>query len=516
MNEKMKKDLETWIVLLFFSFLFAAYGPYNGMLASLGIGSGVVDRPVERPLPPSTPLDQAQNDSVTAEDIIASLSIGASNIAEQNLPPSVQKELGLLKKLGVEEKILEGEVMTAIIDTRNSAAGEIIQTHFFDTLNKTFYRVDDSFQDLDKKRGKKLKIKARVKGRTIKSADIIEDQGSTSPAGLKFGPVEAGTAFGRCSLSLFPGWPGLGPWLVGLSSSASSDGINISTTPISGSISTPILDDNSTLLQSVESSAPFSGTKKTLVIVVDFYDQKVQAADGVIRDWYFGPSGSISDQSVASFYNTASTDRILFSGDLIRVQIKNKWNGGAFVCDTGADDPPFLYWGAEALDEVDKEGVDEADYDLVSFVFPAGSCSDFLGLAYNYSEYSFVFFAGPDTPTHEIGHNFGLPHAMTPTNEYGDITDIMGEKEDQHSNFVFFNSVHTRAFHWYPDHLITKNVGTYRIAPMSALNTSAPKIIKIPEIFPWLVSYRIFDGLDENLEGSAIEGVYLHAWNTSR
>src|SRR3989344_1230372 len=232
MNEKIKKDLEIVIVLLFFAFIFTAYGPYSGMLASLGIGSGVVYRPAEQPLLPSTLPDQAQNNLVTAEDIIASLGVGASNIAEQSLPPSVQKELGLLKKLGLEEKTLEGEVMTAIIDTKNSAAGEIIETHFFDTLNKTFYRVSDSFQDFDKKHGKKLKIKARVKGNTIENADILAEQNIYNSAFLGFGPVEAGTAFGRCSLSLFPGWPGLGPWLVGLSSSASSDGINISTTPI--------------------------------------------------------------------------------------------------------------------------------------------------------------------------------------------------------------------------------------------------------------------------------------------
>jgi len=535
MNDKMKKDLETWIVLLFFAFIFTAYGPYSGMLASLGIGSGVVDRPVERPLPPSTPLDQAQNDSVTAEDIIASLSIGASNIAEQNLPPSVQKELGLLKKLGVEEKILEGEVMTAIIDTRNSAAGEIIQTHFFDTLNKTFYRVDDSFQDLDKKRGKKLKIKAFVKGNTIENADILAEQNIYNSAFLGFGssPPSGETVFKQCTLPIFPGWPDIGPWLELSTQTNASVAVGTQeTASILGG--PPATTDNSTLMR-LGPGTPFAGPGgrsvpwKTLIIAVNFLDSNVKNSESEIRDMYFKSAAVTSpDQSVKSFYQHASRAKVTFSGDFVPVNVPMKLSSYATCSTELKKTDTYLYWGSNALFEADKKGFKEANYDLVSFIFPDNNpCRTFGdGIAFFDAKFSFIF-APPsgNLIAHEIGHNFNLKHAASVGDTYGnfmygDPTDIMGRDDfgvggdlGSVNPVVYFNSAHTIGLNWYPHDMTTKDTGVYRIAPLSKANTSEPKIILINNLFPWLVSYRVYDGLDANLH--APRGVYLHAWNPS-
>lgn len=517
MNEKMKKDFEIVIVLLFFAFIFTAYGPYSGMLASLGIGNNIADTSVQQPPPSSInarpPSDQTQKDSTTTEDLFASLGIGASKIAEQSLSPSIKKELGLLKKLGLEEKTLEGKVMTAIIDTRNSAAGEITETHFFDTLNKTFYRVDDSFKDLDIKRGKKLKIKARVKGNTIKNADILQEQTSSSMSAGIAGGSEGSVAqeyFNACPVITFPGWPGVGPWLVAGAQTSGDGSTNISSVPITISPSTPILDENSTLTST--GGSPFTRSGKVLVVVADFIDQKVLPSNSTIRNWYFSQANPESpNQSVASFYQNASRGKIdLASGDLVRVQIPYKWNGGGLECGA-TETSPYLYWGSNALFEAKRIGYDEANYDFVSFVFPGGSCADLWGIGYIYSEYTFIFLPSAEWPAHEIGHNLGLQHAMTDVQQYGDRTDIMGMGTDNLPNFVFFNSVHTVDFNWYPLHTVTKNVGTYRIVPISTDNTSEPKIIRVPEVFPWLVSYRVYDGLDLNLDMP--QGVYLHKWN---
>lgn len=425
-----------------------------------------------------------------------------------------------LKALGVEEKELEGEVLMAIIDTKDGAAGEITETHFFDKLNKTFYRVSDSFKYLDNKRGKKLKIKARIKGNTIENADVIQDQGLADSSVRNGAGTTTGRDFARCPVIGFPGWPGVGPWLVQSARSPDSGTVSISTTPISNT-SAPLIDDNSTLISSIGN--PFSAEKKTLVIVVDFNDQRVQASDSEIQKWYFQLSGTVMDPSVASFYETASDGRVSITGNhLIRVQIPDKFEGGGFMCGT-SDDSPYLYWGSSALFAAKALGVDESNYDLVSFVFPDDSCLDATGVGYFFSRYSFLFWGAPEIAAHEIGHNLGFHHGMSlingatgsfldmMLNPNGDWTDVMGGGIDDIPPFSFFNSVHTDTLNWYPTHIVTKNVGIYKIVPMSATNTDEPKIIQVPEVFPWLVSYRIKAGLDVNLE--APEGVYLHLRN---
>ena len=535
MNEKIKKDLEIVIVLLFFAFIFTAYGPYSGMLASLGIGSGVVYRPAEQPLLPSTLPDQAQNNLVTAEDIIASLGVGASNIAEQSLPPSVQKELGLLKKLGLEEKTLEGEVMTAIIDLKNNTRGEVTETHFFDTLNKTFYRVDDSFKDLDNKRGKKLKIKARVKGNTIENADILAEQNIYNSAFLGFGssPPSGETVFKQCTLPTFPGWPDIGPWLV-LSTQANAS-VAVGTQETSSILGgPPATTDNSTLMR-LGPGTPFTGPGgrsvpwKTLIIAVDFLDSNVKNSDSEIRDMYFKSAAVTSpDQSVKSFYQHASRAKVTFSGDFVRVHVPMKLSSYTTCSTELQKTDTYLYWGSSALFEADKKGFKEANYDLVSFIFPDNNpCRTFGdGIAFFDAKFSFIF-APPsgNLIAHEIGHNFNLKHAASVGDTYGnfmygDPTDIMGRDDfgvggdlGSVNPVVYFNSAHTIGLNWYPHDMTTKDTGVYRIAPLSKANTSEPKIILINNLFPWLVSYRVYDGLDANLH--APRGVYLHAWNPS-
>src|SRR5438105_4823253 len=107
---------------------------------------------------------------------------------------------------------------------------------------------------------------------------------------------------------------------------------------------------------------------------------------------------------------------------------------------------------------------------------PANTYAGFSGIADLGVTPSSAFVFGscqtPDVFAHELGHNLGFYHASTPTDEYGDHSDIMGGAQG------FFRQVdapHRAQMGWLPN---TQTVtltqdGMYHVAPLEIDPTTA-------------------------------------------
>ncbi len=174
-------------------------------------------------------------------------------------------------------------------------------------------------------------------------------------------------------------------------------------------------------------------------------------------------------------------------------------------------------WQTNALAAARDEGIDPDAYDRWMFLMPPIPCA-FAGAAFVNGPSSFI--NGPNCRSapvllHELGHNFGLLHAATPTYEYGDRSDPMGAANG--TLLRGFHAAHSIALGSIDAHEI-EEVGGDRRGPISALASSfarrAPKILRVatprsPQAF--YVSFRAGTAWDATLPTEYRDRVSVHS-----
>jgi hypothetical protein len=219
-------------------------------------------------------------------------------------------------------------------------------------------------------------------------------------------------------------------------------------------------------------SALVSGDQRTLVMIANFRDVAVScSADAIAERMFTEPTG----YSVAGLYRASSDGRVSFSGAVVGPLTLT--SSSTDTCDPGA-------WANQALAAATASSFDISAYTRRVYVMPPNSC-EAAGYAFigGMPSDAWVFSCGVrGVYAHEIGHNLGMDHASTPTNEFGDETDPMTFSDNWLRGV---NAPHKHQLGWLGDagaRLVTDN-GVYDVAAL-ALDpnaTSFPKALVIPK-----------------------------------
>ncbi|MEP7379018.1 MAG: hypothetical protein ABI725_05580 [Chloroflexota bacterium] len=236
-----------------------------------------------------------------------------------------------------------------------------------------------------------------------------------------------------------------------------------------------------------------------------------------VRGVYFD-----NTRSVADYYGEVSNGQMSMSGDVF----------GWFTVPADTSACNHVDWGNAARAAATASGVDLNAYTNVAVVFPRQSACWWVGMAQLPGRYSYVNGSAGwttatwlFTPTHELGHNYGMNHASTLSctslgarvafsdnctlDEYGDPYDTMGGNGQRH-----FNTWHRWQIGLFSasDVLTVTTTGTFTIAPAEA-DGDAPRVVRIarPSGNYFYLEYRQPYGKYDNFQSAAavVNGVSI-------
>ena len=250
-------------------------------------------------------------------------------------------------------------------------------------------------------------------------------------------------------------------------------------------------------------SATVSGDQKTLVIVANFLDRSVGCSVDAIGATMFT---DVSGRSVDALYREASGGCVSFSGAVVGPYTINAFSTDA--CNISA-------WAAAADHQASVAGIDLDAYSRKVYVMPGNMCPGAgFGTVGGTTSSAWVFDCSlKGIYAHELGHNLGMDHASTATQEYGDTTDPMAFSSTQLRGL---NAPHRQQLGWLPATTIDRS-GEYELAAL-ALDpnvTTAPQILTIrkPDTNEYYyLSYRMAAGFDSYIDSSYYERVSVHRY----
>ncbi len=247
-----------------------------------------------------------------------------------------------------------------------------------------------------------------------------------------------------------------------------------------------------------------TGDQKVLVIVADLADTPVACSlDDIDRLMFSDPD----KQSVSDLYRESSFEQFMLDGQVV----------GPYSLDvTPGDSCDPVAWADLADQAAVANGVDITGYQRKLYVLPATpACSQIgLGQMGGIPSRAWTFRCDQaSTYAHQLGHNLGLGHASSPTREYGDPTDVMG---DFSGGLRQVNAVHKEQLGWLPPEQITAVTqgGEYRLAPIETdpAEATAPQALRIGKGAQefYQLSYREPMGFDGQLDAAYLGRLTLH------
>jgi hypothetical protein len=251
-----------------------------------------------------------------------------------------------------------------------------------------------------------------------------------------------------------------------------------------------------------------AGDQRTLVMLANFSDASVScSADAVNNAVFADPAG----QSMNGLYQASSFGRVSFSGQVV----------GPYTLAASSTDPCNMSGWADAADaQAAASGVDVASYPRKVYVMPLNTCPGAgLGtIGSVQSSRAWIFdCATKGVYAHEMGHNLGMDHASTPTQEYGDNTDPMAIATWMLHGV---NAPHQRALGWFgvTDTQLVTASGLYNLAPLAIDPTqaTAPRTLMIakPDTLEYYyLSYRTAIGADSYIDGAYYNRLSVHRYN---
>ncbi|STX51045.1 Gametolysin peptidase M11 [Legionella busanensis] len=264
--------------------------------------------------------------------------------------------------------------------------------------------------------------------------------------------------------------------------------------------------------------------RKLLTLIVNF--KNMQATANV----------SISDVDSILFTSLQSTRRNLLRSSFNQVNLLTDPNGDGhsdiYVINLDYDATNCNYdkWASDAKNAAAQSGINLALYRHFMFVLPQAVNCGWGGLgqlgcgiacntwvkAYDPTRvYSKLIY------THEFGHNLGMHHAATDTNndgvndsEYGDAACIMGSGDSRYYKEV--NAPHRDQMRWfdsYPERIATVTSGSYVLNPLEVgLHSTGLLALKVKKnaTDTYYISYRRNRGLFGPGAPSYIDRISIH------
>jgi hypothetical protein len=261
--------------------------------------------------------------------------------------------------------------------------------------------------------------------------------------------------------------------------------------------------------RTLSTGALASGDQHALVMIANFRDATVSCSKNAIDDAMFSDPGGLS---VNGLYKASSIGRVSFSGQVV---------GPYPLTASSADSCDMSGWADAADAQATSAGLDLTAYPRKVYVMPPNTCPGAglgtVGTVQNSRAWIFscdlkgVF-------AHEIGHNLGMDHASTPTQEYGDSTDPMAIGSWMLHGV---NAPHRLAMGWLAatDAPIVSESGEYDVAALATdpAQATAPQTIRIakPDTLEYYyLSYRTPAGVDSYIDGSYYYRLSVHSYNS--
>ncbi|MBX7255470.1 MAG: hypothetical protein K1Y02_03825 [Candidatus Hydrogenedentes bacterium] len=290
-----------------------------------------------------------------------------------------------------------------------------------------------------------------------------------------------------------------------------------------------VLSGDSSSVTVLQDSAAVAGQRTIAVIIVDFLDTAAPCTpQQVAAILWPDASQSYANKNVSGLYEEATSGLIGFQSD-------TDGNGtpdvfGPYTVNAMSTDACNYYaWASDAENQASYDGVQLDLYEHLLFVIPTANTCGWSGVANvgpgNPARAWVVGIRYPDAFAHELGHNLGMYHAGTDTNNdgvtdnaYGDLSDIMGycgvgyrHPDAPHKEQLGF-------FTGYSERVkVVQAGGTYTIAPL-ALNpweTNLPQVLKIykPNTGEYYyLSYRTLLGYDSALNSGYANQLNIHRY----
>ncbi len=253
-----------------------------------------------------------------------------------------------------------------------------------------------------------------------------------------------------------------------------------------------------------------AGDQRTIVMLADFSDAPLSCSARDVAETMFS---SPQQDSVHDLYQETTLGNVSFSGDVVGPFDIGFSSAGA--CDVNG-------WAQAAENAAKDAGVDLGLYQRRVYVLPENNTCGWAGLGSvgGSPSYAWVMRCGlGDTYAHELGHNLGMNHAATLSNEYGDTTDFMGAVTGKLRQV---NGPHAAQMGWRaPEKLVEISTsGTFDIAPLeySAAQSVAPQVLRVlkPDTGEYYhLSYRQQVGFDQSLPYQLTQTLQVHKQNTS-
>jgi hypothetical protein len=249
-----------------------------------------------------------------------------------------------------------------------------------------------------------------------------------------------------------------------------------------------------------------AGDQKTLVMVVNFKDVPVACPVGAVRDLMFTDPAY---KSVDDFYRETSFNQLSFSGEV----------AGAYTINALSTDSCNPTAWADAADAAATAAkINVGSYTRKVYVLPSANKCGYSGLGQvgGSPSRAWTFRCDvADSYAHELGHNLGMNHAATPTNEYADTSDVMGYGG---YGLRHVNSAHKEQMGWLPQQVaVVTQSNTFDIAPLETdqSQTQVPQVLKIakPDTGEYYyLSYRLPIGFDSSLGTAFIRRLNIHRY----
>ena len=250
--------------------------------------------------------------------------------------------------------------------------------------------------------------------------------------------------------------------------------------------------------------AAVAGDQRTLVIAANFSDKTLSCSVSDIEAVMFNRTDG---RTVDALYREMSHGLVSLTGSVV----------GAATLNASSSDPcDITAWADEADRYAVARGIDLESFPRRVYVMPPNSCPA-AGMAHVGAPKTraWIFTCDmADVYAHELGHNFGMQHASTPADEYGDTSDVMGMSVERLRGI---NAPHARQMGWLPVGQAPEitDSGSHDIAPLQ-LDPSvavAPQVLRVPVPDSndyYYLSYRRPIGFDADLCCGYVERVNVH------